>query len=387
MSHILLIDDEEDMLAMTGRWLEKAGHAVTKASSGKNALEKILAEKPDLILLDVIMPQMNGLETLKRLRKNADNSSEIPVIFLTGDDEFQTELEGLHLGAVDFIHKPVNPEILALRVSRMIEFERLKKDLGKEVEKKTRENNSLTLHVVQTLAEAIDAKDTYTNGHSGRGYPDGLKGDEIPEQARIIAVDDAYDAMTSNRSYRDLMPQEKVRSEIEKGKGAQFDEKFADIMISMIDEDTEYTMHEGTEKEEDLRERSSEEAIQHMGGEKTLPEELLELKQLNSDLGIYMCGDVEDYLEALSIFADSIAQKSEKIEKAWKNEEIAEYTTLVHSLKSSARTVGAVELSDLAKKLEAVGKHDDIAYIRDGTELLLNKYRELEAPLKKIAEV
>jgi len=79
---------------------------------------------------------------------------------------------------------------------------------------------------------------------SGGGYPDGLIGGEIPEQARIIAVADAYDAMTSRRSYRAELPQDVVRSEIEKGRGTQFDPKFADIMLAMIDEDKDYSMKE-----------------------------------------------------------------------------------------------------------------------------------------------
>ena len=213
------------------------------------------------------------------------------------------------------------------------ELVHLQHNLEDEVEKKTRENESLSLHVVQTLAEAIDAKDNYTSGHSGRvarysreiarrfgysekdqneiymmgllhdvgkigvpdavinkpgrltddefeqiknhpvmgarilktirempklvtgarwhherfdgrGYPDGLKGLEIPEEARIIAVADAYDAMTSNRSYRRGMEQSRVREQIEKGKGSQFDPRFADIMIGMIDEDKAYRMRE-----------------------------------------------------------------------------------------------------------------------------------------------
>ena len=76
----------------------------------------------------------------------------------------------------------------------------------------------------------------------GGGYPDGLSGLDIPEEARIIAVADAYDAMTSNRSYREIMPQEKVREEIQKGRGRQFDPVFADIMLKMIDDDSDYTM-------------------------------------------------------------------------------------------------------------------------------------------------
>jgi len=76
----------------------------------------------------------------------------------------------------------------------------------------------------------------------GRGYPDGLKADQISVLARIIAVADAYDAMTSKRSYRDVMPQERVREQIEQGIGTQFDPQIARIMLDMIDEDTEYCM-------------------------------------------------------------------------------------------------------------------------------------------------
>ena len=80
--------------------------------------------------------------------------------------------------------------------------------------------------------------------YDGKGYPEGLKGEEIPEIARIIGVADAYDAMSSKRSYRDALPQEVVRSEIEKGLGTQFDPKFGKIMLRMIDEDVEYQMRE-----------------------------------------------------------------------------------------------------------------------------------------------
>ncbi len=81
----------------------------------------------------------------------------------------------------------------------------------------------------------------------GNGYPNGLAGKNIPEVARIIGVADAYDAMTSNRIYRKIMPQEKVRAEIEKGKGTQFDPEIADIMLCMIDEDTHYEMKQKAE--------------------------------------------------------------------------------------------------------------------------------------------
>ena len=86
----------------------------------------------------------------------------------------------------------------------------------------------------------------------GDGYPNGLSGKDIPEVARIIGVADAYDAMTSNRSYRQIMQQQKVRSEIEEGRGAQFDPEIADIMLKMIDEDKEYNMRQQTDVQWDI---------------------------------------------------------------------------------------------------------------------------------------
>lgn len=91
------------------------------------------------------------------------------------------------------------------------------------------------------------------NGHheryDGKGYPDGIKGEEIPELARIISVADAYDAMTSKRSYRDPIPQEVVREEIVKGTGTQFDPEYAKLMIQLIDIDKDYKMRECEESE------------------------------------------------------------------------------------------------------------------------------------------
>ncbi|MCR4604577.1 MAG: HD-GYP domain-containing protein [Eubacterium sp.] len=84
--------------------------------------------------------------------------------------------------------------------------------------------------------------------YDGKGYPDGLKGEDIPEIARIISVADAYDAMSSNRSYRNAIPQQLVREEIVKGEGTQFDPEFAKVMLHLIDLDTDYQMREKDEK-------------------------------------------------------------------------------------------------------------------------------------------
>ena len=102
-------------------------------------------------------------------------------------------------------------------------------------------------HILRNISEQNDmavAAKYHHERYDGKGYPNGLAGEKIPEMARILAVADSYDAMTSNRSYRKGLPQNIVRSEIEKGKGTQFDAGIADIMLQMIDEDKEYTLRQ-----------------------------------------------------------------------------------------------------------------------------------------------
>lgn len=331
---VIVVDDDTANLKMAGHILSKSGMRVTALKSGQAMLDYVKEHGyPDLILLDILMPGMDGFETLVKFREQGDAASEVPVIFLTANDDEDSETKGLSLGAMDFIKKPFMSDVLTLRVRHIIDLVHLQKNLEAEVEKKTSENQKLFLHVVSTLTTAIDAKDTYTNGHSNRvafyakeiarrygysekdqqdiymmgllhdvgkigvpdtvinkpaklteeefdeiknhpvmgarilknikempklatgarwhheryagdGYPDGLVGTDIPEEARIIAVADAYDAMTSRRSYRNILPQGIVREEIENGRGTQFDPEFADIMLAMIDEDIEYRLRE-----------------------------------------------------------------------------------------------------------------------------------------------
>ena len=336
---ILVEDDDTANLRMASHILTSENMRVSCLKSGKDVMKYLRQNRPDIILLDIHMPGMDGFETLAAIREN-EETTDIPVIFLTADDDSDTETRGLKAGAMDFIKKPFVPEILLLRVRHTIKLTRLQTGLSREVEKKTQEVTAqhekierISMQIVKALSGAIDAKDTYTNGHStrvadyweeiarqagysekmqndiymiglihdvgkigvpdaiinkpaklsdeeysiiqnhpvmgakilknitefpklvtgarwhherydGKGYPDGLCGEEIPIEARIIAVADAYDAMSSRRSYRDELPQSQVRSEVEKGKGTQFDPKFAEIMLRMIDEDTEYQMRE-----------------------------------------------------------------------------------------------------------------------------------------------
>ena len=100
------------------------------------------------------------------------------------------------------------------------------------------------LSEIQSVPDLIYGAKYHHERYDGKGYPCGLKGEELPEIAAIIAVADAYDAMTSNRSYRKLLSQEVVRGEIEKGIGTQFHPKWGKIMLKLIDEDKKYKMHQ-----------------------------------------------------------------------------------------------------------------------------------------------
>lgn len=99
------------------------------------------------------------------------------------------------------------------------------------------------LSEISSYPDLINGAKYHHERYDGRGYPCGLKGEEIPEIAAIIGVADAYDAMTSNRSYRKMLPQDVVRNEISKGLGTQFHPKWGKIMLQLIDQDTSYTMH------------------------------------------------------------------------------------------------------------------------------------------------
>ena len=100
------------------------------------------------------------------------------------------------------------------------------------------------LKSISSMPEIAIGARSHHERYDGKGYPDGLAGENIPWIARIIGVADAYDAMTSNRSYRRYLPQEKVKEEIIRCRGMQFDPAVADAMIRLIEQDTEYTMHE-----------------------------------------------------------------------------------------------------------------------------------------------
>ena len=336
---LMLVIDDETMNQMLLKRIFGREYHVAVEKSGEDGLAFLGKNIPDIILLDLKMQGIDGEETFQRIKQD-ERLANIPVIFLTADTDRNVEQRLFKMGAMDFIRKPFDPDIVHERVRRIMELQRLQNLLQDEVERKTNDLihsfnkiQRLSEQIILALSAAIDAKDAYTNGHSdrvaeysreiakrmgkndtevndiyyaamlhdvgkigipgeiinkpgrltdeefdiikshtvkgakilesisempglsvgarwhherydGKGYPNGLKGEDIPETARIICVADCYDAMSSNRSYRKALPQEIVRAEIEKGRGTQFDPAIADIMLKMIDEDADYKMRE-----------------------------------------------------------------------------------------------------------------------------------------------
>lgn len=323
MKHILIVDDNKTNLVMAKQELA-AEYQVTPVISGAQALAFLEKKHTDLILLDISMPEMDGRETMQRIREHKA-WSHIPIIFLTADSSPQTEAQCLSDGADDFIAKPFVPQVMRSRISRILELHDLRNDLEAKLKEKTKQLELVTLNAVMAIAKAIEAKDSYTSGHSdrvascsvaiamrlgweeervtnlqyvallhdigkigvpdavlnkplclnaeeveiirqhalsggeilkaihtipnlqngalyhherydGKGYPMGLKGEEIPIEARIISIADTYDAMTSDRAYRKRLTKENVLSELRKGRGTQFDPALLDLFVSMLED-------------------------------------------------------------------------------------------------------------------------------------------------------
>lgn len=129
LGKILLVDDEPDILEVVSFNLERTGYETQTANSGYEAIKTAAKFIPDLILLDVMMPEMDGLQTLRSLRKNPDLDKTI-IIFLTALTDEASEIEGLKSGADDYITKPIKPDLLLARLQTALR--RVKKDEEKE---------------------------------------------------------------------------------------------------------------------------------------------------------------------------------------------------------------------------------------------------------------
>lgn len=125
---ILVVDDQPINVQLLKRKLEREGMTVITAYSGKDALDLVAADKPDLILLDVMMPEMDGIEVCQRLQSSSETKS-IPVIFITARTSKEGKIEGLGVGAVDYITKPIDLDETLARVQTQLRFVAINREL------------------------------------------------------------------------------------------------------------------------------------------------------------------------------------------------------------------------------------------------------------------
>ena len=141
MKSILVIDDDKVNLA-TARMVLRDEYKVIPVTSGAQALIFLEKNDCDIILLDINMPEMNGFETLRKIRE-MQHCQHIPVIFLTADNDAETETRCFKEGAIDFIVKPFVSEVMRSRIGRVLELEELRRGLADRLEQKTREASDM----------------------------------------------------------------------------------------------------------------------------------------------------------------------------------------------------------------------------------------------------
>lgn len=308
--HILVVDDHYEVGLVLARLLELSGHSVEIVGDGTAALERISACPPDLVVLDVRLPDVDGYTICARL-KQASETWRIPVILVTAYDASEVRLRCIEAEADEYLQKPVDPDELELRVRALLRAKR--------------RNDSLEHadDVIFALARAVEAKDSYTEGHlqrmaeyalvigrrlglgsaamtalrygallhdvgklgideviirkggpltpteyvrmqqhpiigerivqplhlaaavapivrhhherwDGRGYPDGLAGEAIPLGARIVAVADAFDAMTTQRPYNRICSFEEAKARLIAGAGIFWDPHIATMFAEWL---------------------------------------------------------------------------------------------------------------------------------------------------------
>ena len=208
--------------------------------------------------------------------------------------------------------------------------------------------------------------------YDGKGYPEGRKGEDIPEIARIMAVSDAYDAMTSNRSYRNAMPQQIVREEIVKGSGSQFDPKIAEVMQHLIDVDEEYVMKE----REEIKELAGKNELVCTDYRKEISDGIRitsTITKLRLKTDPTEQGDTAKYLPTLILFdaEDGNVHTGEKLIRAMHYFEYAEVRFDGDTKISGART-SRVDISDVEMRRTSILKK-----IRDNVyDVEMVKYKD-----------
>ncbi len=324
-STILVVDDMPGNISTLAGML-RGQHRVIFATSGADALEQVRRQTVDLILLDVMMPEMDGYEVCRRLKADIA-TREIPVIFVTALNEASDEARGLQLGAADFLHKPCHAAIVRLRVQLHLERYNQNLALERRVRERTRELAETRIEIVRRLGRAAEYRDNETGMHvirmsktsrllalaagvsakqaelllnaapmhdigkigipdrillkpgpldpeewavmkchprigaeiigehpsellqmartvalahhekwDGSGYPQGLAGEAIPLEARIVAIADVFDALTSERPYKRAWDTIAAVDYMQAQCGKSFDPALLPLFLGLIPE-------------------------------------------------------------------------------------------------------------------------------------------------------
>ncbi|GAA61893.1 cyclic di-GMP phosphodiesterase response regulator RpfG [Pseudoalteromonas sp. BSi20652] len=310
---VLIVDDEPANLKVMREVLGNQ-YRMSFAKSGDAALALLEKDLPQLILLDIMMPDMNGFEVCQLVKSNP-RTSHIPIIFVTALGDESDEFKGFELGAVDYITKPISPAIVRARVKThlsLVQAEQLKQahidlvqrlgraaeykdtDTGEHIVRMSQYSKVLALalgmpeHQAELLRQAAPMHDvgkigipdaillkpgrltseefTYMKEHAvigakilanssspllqlahklaiehhekwdGSGYPNGIKGEEISIEGRIVAVADVFDALTSKRPYKEAWSVEKTILHMQDQAGAHFDPALIELFVSKLDD-------------------------------------------------------------------------------------------------------------------------------------------------------
>ncbi|MGX9221362.1 response regulator [Massilia sp. UBA6681] len=308
---ILAVDDEASNLQLLRQILQDH-YRLLFAKDGARALELARQERPDLVLLDVMMPGMSGYEVCASLKSNPDTAA-IPVIFVTALTDTADELEGFEAGAVDYITKPVSPPIVRARVRTHLSLVRMEELRATRLEIVQRlglaaeyKDNETGLHVIRMshfsrilgiaagmseveaddllhaapmhdvgkigipdrilqkpgpldpdewkvmqshvtigaeiigeheggmLALASQIALTHHEKYDGSGYPNGLRGEDIPLVGRIVAIADVFDALTSKRPYKKAWTEDEALTFLREQKGRHFDPALVDLFLEQM---------------------------------------------------------------------------------------------------------------------------------------------------------
>lgn len=179
--NVVIVDDNPNNLQVLGSILQEAGYKVRPALSGEIALRAIAASPPDIILLDIRMPGLDGYETCRRI-KAAPESREIPVIFISALHEIEDKLSAFRAGGVDYIAKPFQADEVLARVRTHLTLYRMQRQLETLVDERTRElriafeslqksqerQHRMLVQTIQAIALTIEKRDPYTAGHQAR---------------------------------------------------------------------------------------------------------------------------------------------------------------------------------------------------------------------------